>query len=50
MKTFEAQIRLPNSTQWTKVRVQANSSFDARNQLEAQYGKGSIQTGPTEVR
>ena len=48
-KTYKAKVRLPNGSV-QEVRVEADSSLNARAMLEAQYGKGSIFSSPTEVR
>jgi hypothetical protein len=39
--TWYATIRLPNGNQ-QRVTVQADSQINARQMIEAQYGKGSI--------
>lgn len=44
-KTYSAKIRLKSGIQ--EVTVQADSYFKAKEMLEAQYGKGSIFSGPT---
>lgn len=49
MKTFKANMRMSNG-RVIEVRVQAKSLMDAKDLLETQYGKGSIFTGPFEVR
>jgi hypothetical protein len=46
-KTFKAKIKLTNGSV-QEVKVQADSFFNAKAMLEAQYGKGSIFIGPTE--
>lgn len=48
-KTYKAKVRLPNGSV-QEVRVEADSSLNARSMLEAQYGKGSIFSSPTEAR
>lgn len=48
MKTWRARVRIGGSS--TEVQVQAQSYFDAKRILEAQYGAGSITFGPTETR
>jgi hypothetical protein len=48
-KTYEARVKLQNGSV-QKVTVQADSPFNAKAMLEAQYGKGSIFSFPTEVR
>lgn len=50
MKTWKAKVKVGKSGSVTEVQIQANSSADARNLLEAQYGKGCIFISPTEVR
>jgi hypothetical protein len=43
--TFIATIRFPNgATQ--QVQIEADDTFKAKMMLEAQYGKGSVYTGP----
>lgn len=45
-KTYYARIKLPNN--FTQVvTVKANTHLNAKMMIEAQYGKGSIVTGPT---
>jgi len=48
MKTFKAQVRVAGFLR--EVRVQAQHFTAARDLLEAQYGKGTVAVGPTEVR
>ena len=48
-KTYEAKIRLSTGSVQT-VTVQADSPQNARAMLEAQYGKGSIFSSPSERR
>lgn len=48
MKTFKAYVRISGRN--TEVRIQARNVMDAKDLLEAQYGKGSVIQGPTEVR
>ena len=43
--TYQATVRLSNSSH-QKIRVQADSQVNARAMIEAQYGKGSIVSGP----
>jgi hypothetical protein len=43
--TWKAVVRLPNGFH-QEIRVQADSQGNARAMLEAQYGKGSILSGP----
>jgi hypothetical protein len=45
MYTFKARVKLSNGT-IQEVRVQADNSNNARAMIEAQYGKGSINSGP----
>jgi hypothetical protein len=47
--TFKATIRLKNGAV-QEITVQADTYFNAKAMIEAQYGKGSIFTGPIEVR
>jgi len=42
--TWKATIRLPNGNQ-QEVRVQADSQLNARQMIEAQYGRDSILFG-----
>jgi hypothetical protein len=42
--TWKATIRLPNGNQ-QEVRVMADSQINARQMIEAQYGRGSILFG-----
>jgi hypothetical protein len=48
-RTWKAKVKLPNGA-WQEVTVQADSFFNAKAMLESQYGKGSVVSGPTEVR
>lgn len=49
MRKYKADVKLPNgSTQ--QIVIDANSPANAKAMLEAQYGKGSVRTGPVEVR
>lgn len=48
MKTFKAQVRVNGFPR--EVRIQAQHFVAARELLEAQYGKASVVTGPTEAR
>lgn len=48
MKTFKAQVRVAGFLR--EVRIQAQHFTAARELLEAQYGKGTVAVGPTEVR
>ena len=41
---WKATIRLPNGNQ-QEVRVQADSQANARQMIEAQYGRGSVLFG-----
>ena len=47
MKTYRALVTLPNIGQ-TPVIVEARSTYEAKEKLEAQYGKGNV-TNPYEV-
>lgn len=49
MKTYKANIRVPKLG-ITEVRIKAQNLLFARGLLEAQYGKGSIHTGPIETK
>ena len=49
IKTFKARVRLSNGSS-QEVTVQADDYFKAKAMLEAQYGKGSISSGPMETR
>jgi hypothetical protein len=46
--TWKATIRLPNGNQ-QEVRVMADSQINARQMIEAQYGRGSILFGVYKV-
>jgi hypothetical protein len=46
--TWKAVIRLPNGNQ-QEVRVQADSQINARELIEAQYGRGNILFGVHKV-
>ena len=46
-RTYKAKIRLKSGIQ--EVTVQADNYFKAKEMLEAQYGKRSIYSGPSEV-
>lgn len=48
-KTYKAKVKLPNGSA-QDVTVQADSQSNAKSMLEAQYGKGSIISFPSEVR
>ena len=45
MQTFRAQIK-PESTTVIEVEIRAKSIAEAKQLLEAQYGKGKVFTGP----
>jgi hypothetical protein len=45
---WKATIRLPNGNQ-QEVRVMADSQFNARQMIEAQYGRGKILFGVHKV-
>lgn len=49
VKTYKAKVKLSNGSV-QDVTVQADSPFNARAMLEAQYGTGSIFSFPSEVR
>jgi hypothetical protein len=46
--TWKATIRLPNGNQ-QEVRVMADSQINARQMIEAQYGRGRILFGVHKV-
>ena len=46
--TWKATIRLPNGNQ-QEVQVQADSQINAKQMIEAQYGRGSILFGVNKV-
>jgi len=46
--TWKAVVRLPNGNQ-QEVRVMADSQINARQMIEAQYGRGSIIFGVHKV-
>jgi hypothetical protein len=48
-KTWKAKIKLKSGS-IQEVVVQADSYFNAKEMLGTQYGKGSIFSGPSEVR
>lgn len=48
MKTFSARIRMPDGTD-IEVQVQADYASNALKLLEAQYGAGSVISGPDRV-
>lgn len=50
MRTFKARVKPAGSGSSMEVTVQAKSYFDAKAMLEAQYGAGSIVSGPMETR
>ncbi len=47
-KRWKARVRLSNGSS-QEVQVQADNYFNAKAMIEAQYGKGSIASGPTEA-
>jgi hypothetical protein len=47
MKTYRALVTLPRIGQ-TPVTIEARSNCEAKEKLEAQYGKGNV-TNPYEV-
>ncbi len=49
LRAFEATIRLSNGNN-QKVTVQAESPQNAKAMIEAQYGRGSIISGPAQKR
>jgi hypothetical protein len=49
IKTWKATVKLPTGMQ-QQVTVQADSPWNAKAMLEAQYGKGCVKFGPQEVR
>lgn len=40
MQTFKARVTIGNK--WVEVRVQGQNVFDAKAQLEAQYGRQNV--------
>jgi len=48
-KTYKAKIKLPNGSA-QDVTVEADNASNAKAMLEAQYGRGSAISFPTEVR
>ena len=46
-KRYRARVKLPLGTQ--EVILEADSLFNARQMLEAQYGPGSVIFGPVEA-
>ena len=48
MHTYKARVKLSNGM-IQEIRVQAENSNNARAMIEAQYGKGSINSGPFKV-
>lgn len=50
MRTFKARVKPAGSGSSMEVTVQAKSYFDAKAMLEAQYGAGSIVSGPMETK
>jgi hypothetical protein len=49
IKTYKAKVKLSNGAA-QDVTVQADSQSNAKAMLEADYGKGSIISFPSEVR
>lgn len=54
MKTYKATVRVRSAsgggTMVVWAQVSASSPIDAKQMLEAQYGRGSVISVPTEVR
>ncbi|MEA1674368.1 hypothetical protein [Nitrospirillum sp. BR 11163] len=48
MRTWKARVKVGNNS--IEVRIQANNYLDAKNLLEAQYGKGNIAFNPVEIK
>ncbi len=48
-KRYKARVRLSNGSS-QEVYVNADGYFNAKAMLEAQYGKGSVISGPTETK
>lgn len=48
MKTFKATVRV--NGRHIPIVTQARQLMDAKDLIEAQYGRGSISIGPVEVR
>ncbi len=50
MRLFEAYIRVPLSHEYQRVQVLADSPKEAKEQLEIEFGEGSIARYPRELR
>jgi hypothetical protein len=48
-KTWTAKVKLSNGA-IQEITVQADTYFNAKAMVEAQYGKRNIFSGPTELR
>lgn len=48
MKTFKAHVQIKD--RYVEVRIQARTLADAKDLLEAQYGRGIRMNGPFEIR
>ncbi len=48
-QTYKARIKIGNGGGSQEVTVQADTTYNAKKMLEAQYGKGSIIFGPVRV-
>ena len=46
LKRFRARVKLPVGTQ--EVCVEADGLYNAKQMLEAQYGRGSVLWGPVQ--
>ncbi|QWD63392.1 hypothetical protein [Polynucleobacter sp. MWH-UH2A] len=49
MKLFVAFVRIPLNHDYQKVQVLANSPAEAKEQLEIEYGEGSVARYPQEL-
>ena len=49
MKLFVAFVRIPLNHDYQKVQVLANSPAEAKEQLEIEYGEGSVARYPREL-
>ena len=49
MKLFVAFVRVPLNHEYQKVQVLANSPAEAKEQLEIEYGEGSVARYPREL-
>lgn len=49
MRLFEALVRVPLIHEYQKVQVLADSPREAKEQLEIEYGEGSVARYPREL-